>query len=561
MKTLMIYNAATGDVIQEQAGETARDILAVLGPVFVQARNTLRDSGDDPSTLSIITEAEYMAILMGDADTVAPVVATATTPEAIEEEPEPLTIEVATATTDTSADSTGGVSWLSSAVRKVDDSATEDIKADDAVLTAAGIDAAHYEGQQWFGSGTEMMAGGTATFKSYARNHADLPPAREAFADVVAAIESEGRRVLPPVPADRLRVVDVHKDGGITITAGGGGLRLDPYASRQLVTTRLPAAFPGAWNWLKSCTPEEMGEQMNQRLARLGDFYKADKIPEVVVAQRFNHSSGNLEGFRVSSASYADMPGDKVLDAYAGMFEAMDIGGMGIKDPRALVTYDQETTGFTAKVSWHAPETFKAVVGSTFEFGHSIRSDDRGGSGFHGSPFGRRVRCINCTVLEMVAAIKAMRHRTSKTWDAETRLGKGLDKFTQRTEEQIAGLAPAIEHFATRWDLLTRAPIDSVVIGGKRHTDPEEAIKALVEDGQLSRQMGINFSVEGLLSSWAREPGETLASVVNAWTAYAHRQEMSALSQFKREEAIGRVLIPALVKKAEKLKTMPLPTA
>ena len=223
MKTLMIYNSSTGDVVQEQAGETAREILAVLGPVFVQARHALRDSGDDPSTLSIITEKEYMAILMGEADTVAPIIAAATTPEAVEEAPESLTIEVATETVDEepALGETEQAQTLATSLwggdRKVDEPAletVEDIKADDAVLTAAGIDAASYEASQYYVSGTEMMAGGTATFKSYAKLHADLPPAREAFADIVAAIEAEGRRVLPPVPADKLRVVDVHKDGG-----------------------------------------------------------------------------------------------------------------------------------------------------------------------------------------------------------------------------------------------------------------------------------------------------------------------------------------------------------
>jgi hypothetical protein len=551
---LIIYNKETGDVVTSASGE---DALTTVGPQFVAERRAMEKRGEDSSVLSIITEEQYRAILFGDADTVAPVIAAAAAPEPVEEEPEPLTVEVATETV-AEEEPARGSTW---GAPIVDVESIESIQEDDAVLTAAGINAADYEGQQFFDSGTEMMAGGTQVFKSYARNHADLPPAREAFADIVAAIESESRRVLPPVMADDLRVVDVHQDGGITVTAGGGGLRLDPYAARQLVTTRLPAAFPNAWNWLKSCTPEEMGEQMNQRLARIQDFYPEGKVPEVVVAQRFNHSSGNLEGFRVTSASYADMPGDKVLSAYAGMFEAMDVGGMSIEDPRALVTYDQETTSFTAKVSWHAPETFKAVVGSTFEFGHSIRSDDRGGSGFHGSPFGRRIRCINCTVLEMVAAIKAMRHRTSKNWDADTRLSEGLKKFTRRTEEQIVGMGPAIQHFATRWDLLARTPIDSVVINGERHTDPEAAIKALVSDGQLSRQMGVNFTLDGLLSNWAREPGQTLADLVNAWTAYAHNVEMSAFDQMMKEAAIGKVLIPALSKKAEKLKAMPLPTA
>ena len=411
----------------------------------------------------------------------------------------------------------------------VDSVAGARIRAAEAFLNTRGFAAP----PPWFAAGTEMLAEGRAKFGSLARRHADLPAFRDAAGAVIDQIRAERRRDVQLGDARQLRLL---ADG--TITRGRQPIALEPLALKGLVQ-RFPKAFPSAWSFLALLDPAARAEAMNAQLARLAEFYPEDDTREVRL--RCRTIAGAWQAFAAVSPSYMPMDGDRVLAAYV---ETLD--GLNLPDPRGVVSYNGETTDVTIRATWHAPQSFRPSVGDVFESGITGRSNDAGGGAHVGGNTFTRVLCINCTTMYFGEDAFRRVHRGSKTRDLTA---VGLARIAQDVRGLVEQSGDAARFFLDSWGVLRETPIAKVTIGGKKHEDPREALRALVKSGELDADVGRDVMVEALLRGFSAEPGDTLADAFNAVTRAAHEGLLDEAQRRRVERAAG-ALLPVLAQRA-----------
>jgi CheY-like chemotaxis protein len=78
-----------------------------------------------------------------------------------------------------------------------------------------------------------------------------------------------------------------------------------------------------------------------------------------------------------------------------------------------------------------------------------------------------------------------------------------------------------------------------------------EALRALVDQGRIDGLTANAAAVEALLSGWSKEPGHTLADIINAVTRAAHEAKFGLDKQEKIEKSAGE-LVPILVRSAQR---------
>jgi len=411
----------------------------------------------------------------------------------------------------------------------VDAAAAARIGAAEAFLGTRGFAAP----PPWFAAGTEMLPEGRAKFGSLARRHADLPAFRDAAGAVIDQIRAERRRDVQLGDARQLRLLP---DG--TLTRGKAPIALEPLALKGLVQ-RFPKAFPSAWSFLALLDPADRAEVMNAQLKRLAEFYPEDDSREVRL--RLRTIGGNWQAFAAVSPSYMPMDGDRVLGTYV---EALD--GLGLPDPRGAVAYNGETTDVTIRATWHAPQSFRPSVGDVFESGIVGRSNDAGGGAHIGGNSFTRIICINCTTVDFGDTAFRRVHKGSRTTDLT---GVGLARIASDVRGLVEQSGDAARFFLDSWGVLRDTPVSAVAIGGKKHVDPREALKALVKGGELDADVARDTLVEALLRGFDAEPGDTLADAFNAVTRAAHEGLLDEAQRWRVERAAG-ALLPVLVKRA-----------
>jgi len=378
-----------------------------------------------------------------------------------------------------------------------------------------------------------MLPEGRARFGSLAKRHEDLPAFRDAAGAVIDQIRAESRRSVQLGDARALRLLP---DG--TLTRGKAPIALEPLALKGLIS-RFPKAFPGAWQLVSLLDPATRAEVINAQLARLGEWYDDDDRNLCLLLRNL---AGSWQAFSAVSPSYMPMPADKVLAAYV---ETID--GLGLPDPRGAVAYNGETTDVTIRATWHAPQSFRPSVGDVFESRIVGRSNDAGGGAHTGGNTFVRVRCINCTTLDFGDDAFRRVHKGSRTQDL-TAVG------LRRIQQDVAGLVnqsgEAARYFLDSWGVLRETSIRDVSIGGKKHADPKDALRALVKSGELDADVARDTMVEALLRGYDAEPGDTLADVFNAVTRAAHEGLLDEIQRWRVERAAG-ALLPVLVQRAE----------
>jgi hypothetical protein len=411
----------------------------------------------------------------------------------------------------------------------VDAAAARRIEAAESFLAGRGFAAP----PTWFAAGTEMLPEGRAKFGSLARRHGDLPAFRDAAGAVIDTIRAENRRSVQLGDARALRLLP---DG--TLTRGKAPIALEPLALKGLIQ-RFPKAFPSAWSFLALLDPAARAEAMNAQLARLAEFYPEDDDRNLCLLLR--NLAGSWQAFSAVSPSYMPMPADKVLAAYV---ETID--GLGLPDPRGAVAYNGETTDVTIRATWHAPQSFRPSVGDVFESGITGRTNDAGGGAHRGGNTFTRIICINCTTMDFGDDAFRRVHRGSKTRDLTA---VGLRRIQQDVAALVNQSGEAARFFLDSWGVLRDTPIAKVAIGGKKHADPREALKALVKGGELDADVARDTLVEALLRGFDAEPGDTLADAFNAVTRAAHEGLLDEAQRWRVERAAG-ALLPVLAQRA-----------
>jgi hypothetical protein len=235
------------------------------------------------------------------------------------------------------------------------------------------------------------------------------------------------------------------------------------------------------------------------------------------------------------------MDGDQVLNAYVEAFD-----NLGMPDPRGAVSYNGETTDVTIRASWHAPVSFRPSVGDVFESGITGKTNDAGNGSHTGGNSFTRVICINCTTGTFGGDNLRRVHKGSRTQDLTA---VGLARIQQDVGQLVTQSGEAARFFLDSWGVLREAPLNKVTVGGKRYTDPQAFLKALVGSGDLDADIARDTMVEALLRGHAAEPGETLADIFNAVTRAAHEGMLDEMQRWRVERAAG-ALLPVLAQRA-----------
>lgn len=411
----------------------------------------------------------------------------------------------------------------------VDPEASKRIKAAEAFLAGRGFAAP----PPWFAAGTEMLPEGRARFASLARRHEDLPAFRDAAADVIRTIKAERRADVVLGDAGALRLLP---DG--TLSRGKAPIRLEPLALKALIG-RFPKAFPGAYQFLSLLDPATRADAVNAQLCRLSEYYPEDDDRNIRIRAR--HLSGAWQAFTVVSPAYMPMDADRTLERYVDTLDELDL-----PDPRGVVAYNGETTDVTVRATWHAPHSFRPSVGDVFDSGLTARSNDAGGGAHRAGNTFTRILCVNCTTVEFGDDLRRV-HRGSRQTDMTA---VGLDRIGQDVGRIVRQSGEAARFFLDQWGTLRRTPLDAITVGGKRHTQPADFLKALVTSGDLDADVPRETMVDALLRGFKAEPGDTLADAFNAVTRAAHEGLLDEAQRWRVEREAG-ALLPVLARRAQ----------
>ena len=378
-------------------------------------------------------------------------------------------------------------------------------QADADMLKAMGLT----PGRTYFAPGTPLVQWGVDRWKAQGRELYGQPLLKDQADAIADAVAAERRGDVEVKAADLRMEVD---GGGITVTRGGGGLRLERHGLE-----RLCAGFPGMLPrraYLKTMEAEEIADLWNSRAAR----GMLDDAPNRVLRYRDAVDGNGRSLYAVVSDAY----GRCDVDATARIL-AETLPGSA----RGTLVYDPERVGLTWEVA--AMGDVPPVVGEVWKVGlKGSTRDDASGSVKGGGMFWRAL-CCNLTTEELAAELMSQRHRGD---DAAM-----VEKSRTRLAAQWAAVGPAVERFSDRWGRLKSTKATDV-IGGE---DVRDAIALLVKgDTDLVKAAGVERDalVQMLLQGHAHEPGETLADVVNAVTRL-HEAKLPAANLAAVEEHAG----------------------
>jgi hypothetical protein len=408
--------------------------------------------------------------------------------------------------------------------------------------------------ETWFPPGTEMMQIGKDTYRAKAQLHENMLPVAEAFGHGIERVRSEGRGISDPVDLTECKLTEANNGKGYALVRPGMAPLDLEYQGLDQLFGKVSQGMPGPLARMLHTLPAgEFIDITNKQLARAGRFVGG---PTVVRIQDRDHK-GRRSAFSVVGEGFCPLPLDRVLEKALTEIEAV-AAKAGI-DPRGEVKYNPRSTLATFKATWHAPEEYAARVGDPIEIGLKGKAGGAGNSFLTIQQALTLVRCINCTLMTW-ALTEKLRHSGSKTRTAEQNIRHGLSRASSAVEKVVSGMEEGVRMFGGLWGILKDTPIQSVALAGAKHTDVREALEAMVEKGQIGKDIARDALVQSLTDGFDREPGGSLADLVNAVTRAAHEGMLDDIQQWQLEREAGDLMM-ALAKKAqpEALKALSLP--
>lgn len=363
----------------------------------------------------------------------------------------------------------------------------------------------------WFAPGTEMLAVGKDTYRTLAREHADLPPAREAASDMIHRIRDE-RRVSVVAPLSSFRV---HVDAGRLMFSRPDHAPFGVEGRFLRDIGRMNAdVFRGGADMLLGLSPHVAADVLNDLLPNI------DKVMQL----RVRTTNGLPAAFAVVGKGYSPADADVWLTHALPHLDAT---------MRGAVSYNPVTTDVEAKFSWNAPHDLDAKVGDVFRAGWRGQSRDNGTGSFKGGGWALRVRCINCTVIEMNGEDIRRVHKGS------------MANLAAQVAESVTNAREGFAPFADAWGILRETSLVGAELFGVEVTDLRDVLPEIAGrigvTGASAERIG-----EELVKAYDAEPGDTAADFLNAVTRAAHEAEWSDLLRRCMEERAGQLVYELL---------------
>lgn len=385
-----------------------------------------------------------------------------------------------------------------------------------------------------YAAGTRVLQAGVDNARRDQLEHDAKPSAREVAAQLVSQVEAEQRRDLPPISTGKLRM---DKTGRVVVS--------EPTETRYPLTTRafdsIFGRFPCASGtaYLKSCPTVLRARNFNHWAVEVErrEIEQGDRGRTNQTVLRLRDGGAGPEIFASVSPSYTAFDADKIGRALQQAFP---------EDAKGSLDYNGER--FRIEGLWRtdvAPEEF--VAGEFFKAGVIIRSDDTGGGSLRLQSVLWRNLCLNLIILDKAIGVDIrIKHQGSE------------QKLARKFREAFSKALRSVEPFRRAWGYAIAERDERLVerVQGTTSEDlsklPASAVLPGLFNGVLDRELVpikgrrkdvVPKLLEMHAQDEAREAyGVSRASVVNAFTRYAHQIEEDPFAADEIRAGAGKLL-------------------
>jgi hypothetical protein len=429
------------------------------------------------------------------------------------------------------AERTSGHVTYTAAHTQVDKDAEERVKRHQAHVEKFGIAMA----PPLYAPGfvTEKLGGDN--FHISHTEHKAMPRTLDGLAGIREAVKEERRRDLVLHP-QRLRMASngllYREDGAKNADGSPKTIVLEDNGLRQLCA-RLNDQFPRAADFLKVLDPADRAEAFNKQIVKVD--------PEFEIKARTRTPIGSMPSvYAMVGKTYSAFDADRIAEVLSDPFRDLEKEFGDENAPRGMAMYRPDDSSMRVDAIWHADSIVNLAAGDVFKAGLRFRSSDSGGGSIKADLLVWRNLCKNLIIIDK-KSVEVLRRTHRGSMDG---IVVDLTAATERAKEFLSG-------FAKDWGYLRAAPISKVEIYGETYSTVPEALRALVDQGRIDGMTANAAAVEALLSGWSKEPGNTLADIINAVTRAAHETKFGLDKQEKIEKAAGE-LVPVLVRSAQR---------
>lgn len=367
--------------------------------------------------------------------------------------------------------------------------------------------------------GTAVNQTGVANAARSQREHAAKPLARDMCRELIQQVQAEQRADLQPVRVAHLRMTKI---GELALpdshqVEAGARLPITETIFTALMT-RFPCRKPGAY--LADCPTELRAINFNHWAKYLGEqeLGAGEKAREVVLRTRL--MNGRRAAYAAVSGKYTAYDADKIAQALVMAFPA---------DARGSLDYDGER--MRVEGLWHsdvAPQDY--VAGEIFKAGVLVDTDDTGGGSLRVRSVLWRNLCLNLIILDKAIGVDIrIRHQGS------------VQALAHSFRDAFGAALGSVEAFRAAWSY-ARAEQGAALVQRVQGTTSEslgslpiEAVLPGIFTGVIKRELvpvrgRVQDTVPKLLELHRQDEraeayGVSRASVVNAFTRYAHQVE------------------------------------
>lgn len=383
--------------------------------------------------------------------------------------------------------------------------------------------------------GTRVVQMGVDNARAMQQEHDAKPWARDVAADLVRAVRAEERQDLPATRVGDLRMTS----SGLIVLPGEGepgkGPRL-PLSERSFASLmgRMPARSGIAY--LNDCPPKLRAINFNHWAVEVTDRERSETKPMEAVL-RTRKVEGVRQAFAAVSPTYTPFDADKIG-------EALRLALPG--DAKGGLDYDGQRMRLEAL--WRtniAPDEF--VAGEFFKAGVIVRADDTGAGSIRVQSVLWRNLCLNLLILDKAVGV-----------DIRLRHVGNVEELAARFRAAFNEALGSIGSFRNAWKNAMQEEGEALVArsAGTTADDiaklPANVVLAGLFNGILERELvpvkGRKTDVVPKLLEMhtqdeARDAyGVSRASIVNAFTRYAHKVETDPFAADLIREGAGTLL-------------------
>lgn len=386
--------------------------------------------------------------------------------------------------------------------------------------------------------GTRVLQLGVDNARAMQVEHDKKPLAQDVARHLVRLVQAERRQDLSVKLTSELRL---DNDGqlrvpGDTVLHSSSVLKLDASCFSSILT-RLPCVSGAAY--LINCPSDLRAHNFNFWAQELGnrEFKDAKRKVSKTVLRTRNAEGGGREAYAAVSEHYTAFDADKIGEALAIAFPP---------DARGSLDYDGERVRIEGL--WRtdiAPEEF--VAGEIFKAGVIVRTDDTGGGSIRVQSVIWRNLCLNLIILDKAIGV-----------DIRLRHMGGVKELARAFQDAFRKALASIEPFRKAWgsamaerdDVLVQraAGTTSESIEGRPVSEVLPGLFTGILDRELVKVAGRKKDIVAKLvelhaqDERAAEYGVSRASIVNAFTRYAHVIESDPFAADTIREGAGKLL-------------------